>query len=164
MDRILTISGLAVFAGVCAFLAQGAIWDPFSEDRIALEQRLVAVPSETRAEERVIWPWAEWEKSITTNAKTWNALVPEPPPVVAPPPPPAECDPIENMLQGVVPTRRGMGDKVRIITPQNPRGDYYIVGDAINGCTIDAITKTEVTFSYFCTSRRETKTKTFTRE
>lgn len=164
MDRILTISGLTVFAGVCVFLAQGTVRDPFGYNREDLDQRLAAVPPETRAEERVVWPWADWEKSITSNRKTWDALVPEPPPVIPPPPPPKECEPIENKLQGVVPTRRGMGEKVRIITPQSPKGDYYMAGDSINGCTIDQVTKKEVTFSYLCTERNQTLTVTLARE
>jgi len=65
---------------------------------------------------------------------------------------------VKAMLQGVVPGRAQIGAKIRIATPENQRGDWYVVGDSIKGCKIESIEKSEVVFSYFCREQNRTIT------
>ena len=164
MGRILLLIGLSAIACLGGALVFGAVRDPFAANREYLEQRLASVPPETREDRKVVWPWADWEKSIISRPDMWQALVPEPPPPPPPKPPEPERPKMDEMLKDVTPTRRGMGAKVRIITAQNPRGDYYQVGDNINGCVIDEVTKTEVVFSYYWAAKKEKLTLSKPRE
>jgi len=164
MERIITIAGLAVLAVLGALLAAGAIGDPRGEDRELLEQRLAVVPRQVSAEPRPEWPWAEWEQAITRNSNLWSGLVPPPPPPPPKPPPEPERPNMAALLKDIYPTRRGVGDKVRIITPQNQKGDYYSVGDSINGCTIERVDKTAVVFTLVWAAKNEVLTYTLPRQ
>lgn len=164
MERLSMYIGIGVLVVAGALLALGLVHDVKREDRALLEQRLAAVPKHAAAEETMDWPWAEWEQNITANAKLWSGLVPPPPPPAPPPPPPPQRPDMAAMLKDVYPTRRGVGNKVRIVTPQNPRGDYYSVGDAINGCTIERVEKTEVVFTLVWPAKNEVLTYSLPRQ
>lgn len=70
--------------------------------------------------------------------------------IVAPPPPPPPSFNIRQKLRGVEPTRLSIGQdenvKVRIRTRENSRGEWYEIGDSINGCTIAEVTPAHVLF------------------
>lgn len=158
------IIGIGIVGVAVVLLVLGAVQGAKQDDRAFLEQRLAAVPKHAAAEEIIDWPWAEWEQAITANEKLWTGLVPPPPPPVAVPPPPPQRPDMAAMLKDVYPTRRGVGNKVRIITPQNQRGDYYSVGDTINGCTIERVEKTEVVFTLVWPAKNEVLTYTLPRQ
>jgi glutaminase len=50
-------------------------------------------------------------------------------------------------LKEVQATRAQIGQKVQIKTPENPKGAFYAVGDAMGKFTIKTITKEFVEFS-----------------
>lgn len=164
MERYATIAALVLFAGACALIMFGFIHDPFAGARADLEKRMEAAPNATQSTQSVQWPWAEWEEAITSNKAEWDALVPPPPPPKAAPPPPPKKPDMADMLKDIRVTRRGAGDKVRIITQQNQRGEYYQVGDSLNGCEIANVTKDEVEFTYFWAQGNETLRYTIPRE
>ena len=80
-----------------------------------------------------------------------------------PPPPKKECPDVKAMLNGVSPKMAKIGQKIKIATANDP-GGWYVLGDSINGCTITAITDTDVEFSFECKEQNKTITVSLPRE
>jgi hypothetical protein len=60
-------------------------------------------------------------------------------------------------LQGVSASRHGIGEKAKIITPNNGKGEFYGVGDSINGVGIVEVTKEYVLFKKIHAGKEYTK-------
>ena len=80
------------------------------------------------------------EQSITGKPEIWRHIVERPKPR------PQPFD-IGAALRGVEATRQTLGERVLIRTPSNARGEWFQVGDRINGVPIVEITRESVTFS-----------------
>jgi hypothetical protein len=78
--------------------------------------------------------------TVVENGHLWRPVVT---PRVAPPEPPN----LAEKLKGVQPRETMVGQKVRIATPGNPRGEFYGVGDMINGTRIERIADGYVVFA-----------------
>ena len=68
------------------------------------------------------------------------------------------------MLTGVSATRQQVGDKIKFILPDNPRGEFLGVGDSINSIKIKTINKTSVLFSYIWPQMNKELTYSMPRE
>jgi len=139
------------------FMGYSAAMDPLAEQRFWLAEQLAQIeisrPAASESEESL----SEWQTSMQSRPTAWQPIT-EAPVVVELPPEKKECPDVKAMLQGVVPGRAQIGAKIRIATPENQRGDWYVVGDSIKGCKIESIERTEVVFSYFCKEQNRTIT------
>jgi len=155
MLRRLLIVGLVALAAVSALLVRNAVRDPMDARRRALEQNLARIKVEENAAGAARTPSLDAiETAITSRETLWTALVPSETPSARPD--------LDKILAGVVATRHGIGPRVRILTPLNPAGDLYGVGDLIHGVAITSITDEAVVFSL--TQDGQTYTKTLARE
>ena len=68
------------------------------------------------------------------------------------------------MLGEVKATRQQVGDKVKFLVPDNPRGEFKGVGDSINGATIKSISRAEVVFSFLWQEEEQELLYTMPRE
>lgn len=151
MERL--FAAISAIAAVALIGTAGLRYEknPMDEKRQALEDDLAKISAkEVSFQTTHNYDFESLQGSIRKKPKLWMELVPPPPPpkkkIVQVPPPD-----LANMLQGVSPTRQQIRKKgqlmVLIKTPQNPRGNYHIVGDVIQGVTISKIEKTSVVFS-----------------
>ena len=68
------------------------------------------------------------------------------------------------MLGEVRATRQQVGDKVKFLVPNNPRGEFKAVGESISGLTIKSISRTDVILSFYWREMDEELTLTIPRE
>ena len=61
-----------------------------------------------------------------------------------------------EMLKAIRASRAQVGDRVRFLTPGNPRGEFKAVGEAINGCEIESFDRKEVTFKLYWPEGKKT--------
>ncbi|MBW7865811.1 MAG: hypothetical protein H3C30_15530 [Candidatus Hydrogenedentes bacterium] len=69
-----------------------------------------------------------------------------------------------KMLEGVKFTRQQVGPKVKMNSPQSPKGSFVGEGDKVNGLTVKSISKTGVTLTFFWKEKNEELTITMPRE
>lgn len=144
MERKYIMAMAAVLLAVAAVAAVRALQNPYKAREAALENRLAQIkpaPEDVQDEQS---NFARWKETIESKPSVWKELVPPPPP---PPPPPPKRPNTKEMIASLQVTRQGIGDKVRIITQDNPKGVFLGAGDSINGMKIKEVTKAAVTFS-----------------
>lgn len=149
MQRILLILGCGILAAILVLIAMSIVSDPLGAKRAQLAQDLQNVPAVMEFPEATPLPFSEWEGVISDKIGVWDALVPPPPPPKPPPPPPPTPPDIRKMLEGVKASKHQVGSKVKIITPESPRGTFYEAGDTVKGCTLKSFDRNAVTFSFF---------------
>ena len=141
--RQLTIV-IAVLAVVAVAVGLRSTLNPYKTRQSALQTELAQIkPVEVKLQTQQA-NFARWKQTIETKPTVWQELIPAPP---APPPPPPKPPNTKEMLAGLKVTRQGIGDKVRIMTKEKPKGVFLGPGDAISGMKIKEVTKTSVTFS-----------------
>jgi hypothetical protein len=147
MDRTLLILGVLTAAPFAGVLVYNGATDPLAEQRLWMEDRLariVTLDNNTGGDNAD----GTWLEAVATRPGAWRSITTPPPaPEAAPPAPPSKPD-VKKMLEGVLPTRQQIGDKIKLRTPQSERGEWFVKGDSINGCVISEIDKTSVTFSF----------------
>ncbi|HOC74199.1 MAG TPA: hypothetical protein PKL54_15400, partial [Candidatus Hydrogenedentes bacterium] len=57
-----------------------------------------------------------------------------------------------------------VGQKVKLVTPQSPRGVFVGVGDDVNGLKVKSIEKTGIVLSFLWKEKQEELTVTLPRE
>jgi len=133
--------GLLVLGLAAGLLAENLVRNRLNVKLRALDRRLAQVEADAAQTPPPDVPdWAAVRAAIAGQDALWRPLVAEETPPAAPPV-------LDKMLEGVVPTTRGIGSRVHIITPETPEGTLYGVGDSIHGLTIIGITRDEVEFS-----------------
>lgn len=140
---IFLICGLAA-AGFIGALAINVVEDPLKEERRALSRQLERL----RPERKVYVTSTDLDfqrirETITGKDALWDELIPPPPK----PPPPKKTPNFGQLLKGVSVGQGQIGDKIRIIMPGSPRGEFLGVGDKVNLLTISEITPEYVEFS-----------------
>ena len=144
MERIITLIGALVCAGIVVFIALNFVYNPMH----AREKALVAeasriAPIEVNFE-KPNWDFKKWQQSIAAKPALWQQLLAPP----APPPPPPEKPPDLNaMIKDVAVGRQQIGPKVKVMKGGDAKGTFMAVGDTLNGLTIKEITKTEMVLS-----------------
>lgn len=150
--NILSALGLGLLAVVLADIVINALGDPLADRRAELRERLAQVPNSIQVPDPEGWQFDKWQESLARKPGLWDALVPLPPePPPAPPPPPKPPD-LKEILKGVRPTRQQIGGKkLKLITPEDPKGVWVAVGEQVKGCTLQSFDKERVTFALFWT-------------
>jgi len=131
----------AALVAIAAVFVMNHLDNPVDERQVALARDLQALQGAWEVPElnRGNSP-EQHEKTITEKPEVWRPIA------YRPPPPPQPFD-IAAALRGVEGTRQALGERVLIRTPNNSRGDWYQVGDSINGIPIVQITREAITFS-----------------
>lgn len=135
-----------------------------TEARSELTRRLAEIPDDLEVPASPKPPFDEWRNILSKRPEIWDALTEPPAPPPPPKPKPPEKPKLAEMLKGVRPLRAQVGQKVKIITPEDQKGSFYGIGDKIKGCTIKAIDKKTVTFSYDWKEGKQELTHTIERE
>jgi len=131
----------AALVAIAAMFAMNQLENPIDERQVALAQDLQALEGTWNAPAlNSGTPPAQHEQTIIARPEVWSHIIQRPPPR------PQPFD-IEGALRGVEGTRQALGERVLIRTPGNRRGDWYQVGDRINGVPIVEITRERITFS-----------------
>lgn len=164
MERIINIVGTGLIALVIGAIVLNLVQDPMSARRAYLKQALAGIQATNDDEEGAQWEFEKWNSVITGKSGVWTGLVPAPPPPPPAPPPPPQRPDLAQMLNGLKASRQKVGEKIKIITADNPKGAFYAVGDTVNGLKVKAFDKTTVTLSLEWKEGKEELTQTIPRE
>ncbi len=163
--HLLTALGLGVLAVALAGIVMNALGDPLAGKRAELQERLAQVPKSIQVPDPEGWQFDKWQESLARKPGLWDALIPEPPPPPPAPPAPPKPPDLKEMLAGVRPTRQQIGGKkLKLITPENPKGAWVNIGEQVKGCTLQSFDKMQVTFSLFWTQGNKELTYSIPRE
>jgi len=144
MERRYVIIVIAVLAVIAVAVGLRSALNPYRTRQAALQADLAQIkPVEVKLQTKQA-NLARWKQAIGAIPAVWQELIPAPPP---PPPPPPKPPNTKEKIAGLKVTRQGIGDKVRIMSKENPKGVFLGPGDSINGMKIKEVTKTDVTFS-----------------
>ncbi len=144
-DRTFAIASAVFTLPFLVVLAYNGISDPLAPQRAWLAGELAQV--DARGEIRPTALSSAWQQSIAEKPTAWMAITKEPPPPKAKVPiliPPN----LKEMLGEIIVSKAQIGDKIRVITPQAPRGEWLIVGATINGCTLAKFDRESATFTH----------------
>ncbi len=164
IDRLVYLAGGLAVAAIAAFAALNFVTDPLEDRRTELQRRLDDSMFQPRAEVGDGRAYVAWRGAVEARPALWQELVEPPPPPPPPPPKPEPCPDLQQMLQGVEATRQQIGSAVKLITPDNPRGEFFEVGDTVNGVTLEAVSRQRVTFTIPCPQQNKTVTYELPRE
>jgi len=128
----------------------GLVSNPMNGIRADLDRELTQVPvgvGTVRAHN----DFAAIQNTLAARAPLWKVLIPAPEapkeePVAAPGP---KAPDLAALLKDVSVGRGQIGEgKIRLHTPEAPKGEWVAVGTVINGCTLDSFTQEKVIFTY----------------
>lgn len=148
MEKFITPVGILIALSLIAYGVVTFLDNPMDKRWEVLESHLAKIqPVEEKWEIADNTDFSELRINISGNNRLWEQLILPPPP---PPPRPPSPPDLNKMLAGVKPTKQsfGAGDslKLKIITKESPKGEFFSVGDAINKVKIIAIDKENITF------------------
>jgi hypothetical protein len=132
---------IVALVAVCLLIVKNAVMSPVSAQRSLFEEEMASLdgaPEELSAQAEK--DYETFQSLISDERDQWQELIP--PPVKE-----AVRPDLGVMLQGVQPTRTQVGTKIRVITPNAPRGEMFGVGDSVHGVKIKGITPGAVEFS-----------------
>jgi len=144
MERKYVAGLVGVLVATAIAFGVGSMDNPYRDRGAALQARLdeikpVEVPLETQQSS-----FERWKETVVSKPSVWKELIPRPLP---PPPPPPKPPDLKKKVATLQVTRQGFGDKVRIMTQDNPKGVFLGPGDSINDLKIKEVTRANVTFS-----------------
>lgn len=157
-ERIAQIALGGAAALVGALIALNLVMNPMTDRRDWLREELARVPATQQAVGDARPSYDRWRVAVTANPAVWRELVEPPPPPPPPPPPKPTCRPIQEDLKGVRVAKSQVGQRVMVYPPGSQRGEFMGVGDTLNGCTLEAIDRTHVTFTRWCKEEERTLT------
>ncbi len=147
MERAITLAATLLVSAALLMTAWSVLNNPVDARRTEFAARLGGIEPESSAEEIAPWSYAQFAWEIQRKPKVWDGLVPPPPPPPKKPPAPKRPD-LAKMLQGVVPLKGQVGDKVKMQLPGEKRPVWVSRGQAINGCVFKHFEDGFVIFSY----------------
>lgn len=124
--------------------------NPINVERTALMREIEQIPGSGVAGVSGL-DYAAIQNTIMSRPALWSELVSAPP---LPPEPPLarpvpEAPDLTVLLKGVTVERGQIGDdKVRLVTPDAPKGAWFAKGTQINGCVLESFTEDVVKFTY----------------
>lgn len=147
-DRNFALASLVVCLPFVGAMLYNGVSDPLKDERAWLRSELAqaSAPVERAALKEV----GNWQDGLARRPSAWTSITREPPPEK-----PQEPN-VREMLKEVYVTRAQIGDKIRVISPNAPRGEWLVVGAAINGCVLTSFDKESATFSYEWKEGRKT--------
>jgi len=145
MNSRATYIALAVGTLILARVLMNLVSDPLGHVREDLAQSLAEVPANAPLHGGGGIDFARIQQDITAVPTLWR-------PVIAPaaPPPPTRATPdLAEMLAEVRVGREQIGTaKIKVFTPEAPRGAWIEIGDMVNGCTLASFTRDEAVFAH----------------
>lgn len=135
---------LAIVAIIFCAIVIRAIADPMRARAVDLDTRLAQIQPAAITFTQTSPPVEQWQKDILGKPAIWSPIVEAP---TQPATSPEAVPDLKALLADVIPTRQQVGAKAKIITPENPKGDFMAVGEQIHNATIKDIARTSVTFS-----------------
>lgn len=145
-DRTFAIAAAVFTLPFLVTLGYNGISDPLASQRAWLSGELAQV--DARGEIQTSALSSAWQQSIAGKPSAWMSITKEPPPP-EPPKPEAPTPPnLKEMLGEIIVSKAQIGDKIRVMTPQAPRGEWLIVGATINGCTLAKFDRESATFTH----------------
>ncbi len=149
-DRRLLIAALGLAALIVAKVALNVVANPLDTIREDLATALDEVPSNAPLLDDGRADFARWMQDIEAVPSLWQELVAPSEPPAPPPPPKPKAPSLAKMLATVSIGKGQIGmTKIKVFTPQSPRGRWLQVGAEINGCTLESFTREEAIFSYY---------------
>ena len=148
VERRINLAGGGILILIAAAIVLNLLFNPMNERRRWLAKELAPI-SETMELREQDQQFKAWRQAIDTKPSLWDALVPPPPPPPPPPPAPPVPPDTKKMLEGVKASRMAIGAKVKIITPENEKGEFLAVGDTVKGFTVKEIQKKQVILELF---------------
>lgn len=136
-----------VVAAILGATVWNAVSDPLAERRHDLAKRLENTPQETEVAVEP-WSYAQYAWAIQRKPKVWDGLVPPPPPPPVEKPKPKRPD-LAKMLEGVVPLKGQIGNKLKMNLPGGRRPSWMTTGEVYNGCTFKMFDKDFAVFTYY---------------
>jgi len=147
MDRTLALLCAVVSAPFLGLFVYNAMSDPVAEQRAWIEDQLASIVTGGKdGGDGASMP--AWHEAMVTRPSAWETITTPPPPPKPPAPEAPKAPDVKKMLEGLRPSKSQIGNKIKMATPQNERGEWFVVGDVYNGCELTAIEKTEVVFTY----------------
>ncbi len=152
MERGLRVAGWGLAVVLAALFAINFAKSPVEARKLALDRQIGGIaPEDVQYDSTPKVNFERLEEAIGNKKAIWRELVEAPPP---PPPAPkkVEAPDMPRMLHAVVPSLRsqiGRGEslKIRISTPEKPRGVFMGLGEIVNGCVIKEIRDDAVVFA-----------------
>ncbi len=130
---------------------------PMDVKRQELADALAEVPSHALLADDEATDFELMVKDLRDAPALWTELVPPPPPAPPPPPPKPQAPDLAEMLSAIEVGRGQIGTtKIKITTPDSPRGTWLQLGEHIGGCTLESFTREEAIFSFFWEEGDET--------
>ncbi len=137
-------------------LYRGAL-NPMNQERDALKRALAEIPAQAPLDDHPGQDYARLMQRIDRAPHLWQALVAPPPAPAVAPPPKASAPDLDAMLADIRVSKAQIGTtKIKIFTPESPRGEWIRLGTVINGCTLESFTGDEAIFSYYWKAGDET--------
>lgn len=145
MERLLYIAGGGVAILLAAFAGLNGIRNPMDVRSDLLNERIGQVSPTSGVETNTgEVDYAALQASIASKGNLWQ-------PLTTPPKAPSQTPDLQTYLQDVSIARgqvgSGAGIKVRIVTRDNPSGQWIGIGDRFRGVLIKAIDQRSVVFS-----------------
>lgn len=150
MRTRLTRITAVIAALIMLWILLHTVANPMDDVRAELARELAQVPEGAGSGAEGL-EFAALQNSIAGRPSLWRELIaapeapPEAPVVDAGPSAPNLADRLKDISIG----RGQIGtNKIRILTPDAPEGEWMAIGTTINGCTLDSFTRDEAIFTY----------------
>lgn len=160
MERKLQIVFALLTAGVIGLVILNFVQSPMEAKQAWLHSELQRVP-ESASPDLIIGSNISYSTLIAENSKVWKPIVDRPEKVVVVKKP--EKPDINKLLEGVEVTRFKVGDRIKIISKNNPDGGFYGIGEKVNGCVLTEFTRLDATFTYEWKEGKQTLKKSLPR-
>lgn len=159
MASKLTLAAFGIAGLIAAKILLDFVFNPMNAVRADLAEELSKVPAHASVEEATEHDYAVLHNTIAAKPSLWQELVApaaRPAPKAPPAPPPAEAPDVAAMLKdlGMAPGQIGK-DRMRVIPPGRPKGDWMRIGDTFNGCKLVSFTRDEAVFSYYWEAKKK---------
>lgn len=148
---------IAIAAMLLLLTLYRAVVNPMERERLALAEALDEIPAQAPLDGNRSQDYAQVMQRIDRASHLWQELV-APPPAPAPAPPPKPNAPdMDAMLADINVGKAQIGTtKIKIFSPESPRGAWVSLGTVINGCTLESFTSEEAIFRYYWEAGDET--------
>ena len=150
MERRTAIFIFGIAALVLAKVVLNIFVSPMDRIRDNVAASLAEIPANAPLSNGAGQDYALWARDIKAVPSLWQEIVAPPPPPPPKAPPKASAPNLAEMLADVSIGKGQIGKtKIRVVTPEAPRGRWLQIGDAVNGCTLESFTRKEAIFTYY---------------
>jgi hypothetical protein len=150
MKRPTMIAVLGITALILLKVALNTLVNPMDRVRDDVAAALADIPANAPLDSDEGQDYARWEKDIRAVPTLWQEIIAPPPPAPPKPPPKPSAPDLAKMLANISIGKGQIGKtKIRVLTPDAPRGRWMKTGDVINGCTLESFTRKEAIFTYY---------------